>query len=65
MTSNAIIIFTNTPNIGSARQLAKGLVENKLAACVNIQEHLESVYCWQGKLESEPEVMLKIKNSET
>ena len=44
-----------------AQRIAKALVEEKLAACVNIVPGIESHYRWQGKIESAPEFLLLIK----
>ncbi|KAI4798479.1 hypothetical protein KUCAC02_022030, partial [Chaenocephalus aceratus] len=54
--------FVTCPNETVARTLARGIVENKLAACVNIVPAITSVYEWQGKIEEDSEVvMLMIK----
>ena len=42
-------------------KIAGGLVTAKLAACVNIIPGVTSVYEWQGKIEKDPELILKIK----
>ena len=44
-----------------ASRIAHALVEEKLAACVNIVGPIDSVYRWQGKIESAPEFLLLIK----
>jgi periplasmic divalent cation tolerance protein len=46
-----------------ARKIALHLVERRLAACVNVVPHVESVYRWQGKVESSAEWLLLIKTS--
>lgn len=42
-------------------QIATSLVEEKLAACVNILPQVKSIYRWEGKLESADEFVLMIK----
>ncbi|XP_073809585.1 protein CutA homolog isoform X2 [Danio rerio] len=50
--------FVTCPNDTVAKQLARGIVEKKLAACVNIVPQITSVYEWQGKIEEDNEVLL-------
>lgn len=56
-----LIVLCTCPNNSSANQIAQHLVQEKLAACVNILPGLTSVYSWQGKVESSTEVQLIIK----
>ncbi|KAK7154696.1 hypothetical protein R3I93_009593 [Phoxinus phoxinus] len=53
--------FVTCPNDAVARELARGIVEKKLAACVNIIPQITSVYVWQGKIEEDTEVLMMIK----
>ena len=57
------IVLTTVGSEDEARKIAEHLVETQLAACVNIIPHVESVYRWQGKLESSREWLLLIKTS--
>lgn len=61
MTSDYNIVLTTCEHATEARTLAAMLVENKLAACVNILPEVESVYVWQGKVEQQTESKLLIK----
>jgi periplasmic divalent cation tolerance protein len=63
MNSDAILIFTNLPDAHSAARLAEALVDERLAACVNILPSCASVYRWQGKIESAQETPVLIKTS--
>ena len=56
-----LLVLTNLPDAEQAHRLATLLVEQKLAACVNILAPCRSVYRWQGKLEDALEVPLLIK----
>ena len=57
-----IVILCTAPNGDAAEELARGLVEQRLAACVNVISGVKSFYRWQGKLESDSEVQLLIKS---
>lgn len=57
------IILTTAGSEEEARKIARSLVERQLAACVNIVPQIESVYAWQGKVESTREWLLLIKTS--
>lgn len=59
--SNARIVLTAAGSHEEARKLAQALVERRLAACVNIVPRIESVYPWQGNVESAEEWLLIIK----
>ena len=59
----ALLVLTHLPDAASAQALAKLLVEERLAACVNILAPARSVYRWQGKLEDTEEVPLLIKTT--
>jgi len=56
------LVITTCPNMESAESLAAMLVEERLAACVNILPAGRSVYEWQGKVEREAEHVLLIKS---
>lgn len=61
MASTARIVLTTAGSQEEARKIAHALVERKLAACVNIVPQVESIYRWQGKVESATEWLLMIK----
>lgn len=61
---DALIVLTNMPDRASALKLAQALVDQRLAACVNVLADALSVYRWQGKVETAPEVPLLIKTRE-
>ncbi|HGG60565.1 MAG TPA: divalent-cation tolerance protein CutA [Gammaproteobacteria bacterium] len=56
-----IMVLTTYPDQSGAEQLARELVEKKLAACVNILPPMTSVYRWRGNVESGREHQLVIK----
>lgn len=55
------IVLTTCPDMTSARRLAEALVNERLAACVNILPGLHSVYRWKGQVEQADELLLVIK----
>ncbi len=57
------LVLCSFPDLDSARQIGTLLVERQLAACVNLLPGAESIYHWQGKVESAPEVLALFKTS--
>ena len=55
------MILTTTDSKSEAEKIAKALIEDRLAACVQI-EHIESIYRWDGKIVQEGEYLLRIKS---
>jgi periplasmic divalent cation tolerance protein len=60
---SGLLVFCNVPDQAVADQLAAKLIEERLAACVNILAPCRSVYCWEGKIEVGVEVPLIIKTT--
>src|SRR5689334_5723954 len=60
-----LIIFVTAPNEEEASRLATALVEERLAACVNIVPAITSIYRWQGNVTRDSETLLIIKSSES
>jgi periplasmic divalent cation tolerance protein len=60
----ALIVLTNLPDHASAVKLAQALVEQRLAACVNVLAACASVYRWKGSVETAQEVPVLIKTRE-
>ncbi len=65
LTSEAELMFviTTAPSLDVARQIARSLVQENLAACVNLIPAVQSIYQWQGKLVDEPEVVCLVKTT--
>jgi periplasmic divalent cation tolerance protein len=57
-----ILILSAVSSKEEARRIGSSLVDEKLAACVQIVAGLESIYVWKGKLCNEPEWLLLIKS---
>lgn len=56
------IVFCTVPDTDSGHRIAARLVQDGLAACVNLITGIESVYRWKGQLENASEVLLMIKS---
>jgi periplasmic divalent cation tolerance protein len=59
-----VMATITAPNPETAERIARRLVEERLAACVQIVERIRSIYRWQGKVHEEPEVLLLVKTAE-
>ncbi len=59
--SEHVVVYCTVGRMEEAEPLARALVEERLAACVNILPILSSIYRWQGKIEREGELLLVIK----
>jgi len=59
----ALLVMTNLPDIASAQALARALVGQRLAACVNMLPQTRSIYRWNDAIEEEAEVTLLIKTT--
>jgi periplasmic divalent cation tolerance protein len=57
----ALVVYITTPNEDIAANIARALVESRLAACVNIIRDIRSIYSWQGKIEDEKEFLMIAK----
>jgi periplasmic divalent cation tolerance protein len=60
----ALLVLTNVPDVTIATAIARQLVEQKLAACVNVLPQVQSIYRWQGIIEEVGEATLLIKTTQ-
>jgi periplasmic divalent cation tolerance protein len=60
--SEFIVVFVTVGSSKEGQRLAHALVEERLAACVNVIPHVQSVYRWEGKIEESEEELLVIKS---
>ena len=58
-----LLAITTFPDLECARTIGAILVQEKLAACVNILPALESIYHWQGSLERSQETLALVKTT--
>jgi periplasmic divalent cation tolerance protein len=60
-----VMVMTNAPDLLLAKRIAHLLIEEKLAACVNIGPSMLSVYGWNGEVEGAEEIPMIIKTTVT
>lgn len=58
------IVLVSASGEEEARRLARGMVEGRLAACVNLVPGALSIYHWEGELREEPEALMLIKTTD-
>lgn len=63
MKSSYCMVITTVPDRQEAELLAEGILENHLAACVQMAD-IRSLFLWEGALQKEDEVALSIKTTE-
>lgn len=61
--TQVLLVLTQMPDADSAQRMADVLVSSRAAACVNILGACNSVYRWQGKVETAQELPLLIKTT--
>ena len=61
MSDQAVVVFITAGSEVEAARIAQGLVEKRVAACVNTVSGVRSLYWWQGKMESAQELLLVVK----
>lgn len=61
--SEPIVVLITAPNRDEASRLAELMVNQQLAACVQILPEMESIYVWEGKMQRESEVLMLIKTT--
>lgn len=59
----ALLVHCSCPDAATAQAIAQALVEERLAACVQIVPGMRSIYRWQDRIEHDDEVLLLIKTT--
>ena len=57
------LVFSFFPKINQAKKIAKLAIKNKLAACVNINKNVNSLYIWKKRIFDENEIELGFKTN--
>jgi periplasmic divalent cation tolerance protein len=60
--ADVLFAYITCADLDEARRIGRVLVEERLAACVNIRAH-ETIYRWQGAIEQEPEIGMLAKTT--
>jgi periplasmic divalent cation tolerance protein len=58
-----LLVMTSLPDMEVAKALAKRLIDVNLAACVQLQPSVQSIYRWEGRICEEQEVVLVAKTT--
>ncbi|KAH7679725.1 periplasmic divalent cation tolerance protein [Dioscorea alata] len=61
----SIVVYVTVPNKEAGKKLSESIIKERLAACVNRVPGIESVYWWDGKVQSDAEELLIIKTRES
>ncbi len=62
MRDDILMAYVTCPTLEEARRIGAALVEDHLAACVNLRAH-EAIYRWEGVVETAPEYALIAKTT--
>jgi len=62
MTDNYTLIYTTTNSELNAQEISKALLEASLIACSNIYSNVNSIYKWEGEIQSSSEFVLILKS---
>jgi periplasmic divalent cation tolerance protein len=61
--TDAILVFVTAPSAEKAAEIARVLVDERLAACGNVVPGLRSIYRWEGKVHDDAEALLLLKTT--
>jgi len=60
-TGGWIVVLITTPSRDEAYKISRVLIEEKLAACINIVESVHSIFWWKGNIEESGEALMIVK----
>lgn len=61
--SAVLVVLSTAPDAAAAERIGTALVEERLAACVNVLEGVTSIFRWKGEVEREREVLMVLKTT--
>lgn len=59
--SEFVVVYITAPSESEAERIAGALVEERLAPCVNVVPQVLSTYSWEGKIQTDRELLLIVK----
>jgi periplasmic divalent cation tolerance protein len=63
VTDQVLVVLSTLPNAEKAAEIARILVDDRLAACVNLVPQVRSIYRWQGAISDDTETLAIIKTT--
>jgi periplasmic divalent cation tolerance protein len=63
MPEEVLLVLSTFPDAETANRISRQVVEERCAACANILPQIESIYWWQGKVESGSEILVLFKTT--
>ena len=57
-----IVVLITAKDFTEAEKVARSLLENKVAACINISQDIRSLFWWEGKVDESREVLMIVKS---
>ena len=61
--TDALVVLVTTPSPERAAEIARAVVEERLAACGSVVPGLRSIYRWEGKVQDDAEALLVLKTT--
>jgi periplasmic divalent cation tolerance protein len=61
--TDALVVLVTAPTPERAAEIARAVVEERLAACGNVVPGLRSIYRWEGKVQEDAEALLVLKTT--
>ncbi|HEY3449763.1 MAG TPA: divalent-cation tolerance protein CutA [Myxococcales bacterium] len=59
--ADVVVVLVTAPSAEKAAEIARAVVEERLAACVNVLPAVRSIYRWEGEVQDEAEALMVIK----
>jgi periplasmic divalent cation tolerance protein len=63
VTASNLVVLVSAGSVEEATSIARRVVEERLAACASVIEHMQSIFRWEGQIKSEPESLIILKTT--